>query len=126
MQKNIDIEAFDHEMLMQSASFLKDDFAIAVEEYLEDATSYIAIMRDGFKTDNPKMVARGSHPLKSNSVSFGLIAVSQLAEIINKEAREECLKPLAHEMFPLLQKAFDYAKVKLRDASRKYSNESGI
>lgn len=105
-----DLEAFDVHALEQTASFLKQELEIAIEEYLEDAAAYIRDIKEGLENGDAEKVARGSHPLKSNSRGFGLTAVSQIAETINTRARkvlsgEEVLEPIK-SLLPLLQQAF--------------------
>lgn len=117
------LDSFDAQALEQSAALLKDDLLIAVEEYLEDAAAYIRDIREGLEDGNAEKVARGSHPLKSNSKGFGLMAVSRIAESINalaeKAKRKEGTLESAGFMLPSLQEAFYKAEKHLRDMLRK-------
>lgn len=115
-----DPKLIDFQILEQSASLLKGEFAIAIDEYLEDAAAYIRDIKEGLENNDPLQVARGSHPLKSNSRSFGLMAVSDLAETINRSSREGQLEPIK-SMLPLLQRAFQHAE----DVLRKFVKRAG-
>lgn len=90
MEKKADdasIEAYDFDVLEQTIFLLKDEFEIAVDEYLEDAAAYIKEIRQGIISNNSEKTAKASHPLKSNSEGFGLKAVAQLAREINSKSR---------------------------------------
>ncbi|MDB2683204.1 response regulator [Alphaproteobacteria bacterium] len=103
MQENpqdFDLEAFDEQIFEQSAKLLKDELEIAIEEYLEDAAAYIRDIEAGVEESDPDKAQRGSHPLKSNSKGFGLIAVAEIAEAIhtacmNTEDKDEALQKTA-------------------------------
>lgn len=82
-----DTNAFDYNILEQTIYLLKNEFEIAVDEYLEDAAAYIKEIRQGVIDKNPAKVAKASHPLKSNSEGFGLKAVAQIAREINAKSR---------------------------------------
>ncbi|MEZ5918966.1 MAG: response regulator [Alphaproteobacteria bacterium] len=112
-----DLDSIDMDVLEQAASLLKDELAIAIDEYLEDAAAYIRDIREGLADGDTEKTARGSHPLKSNSKSFGLIAVSTFAEQINKQARNGDLENAA-PLLPLLQDALNRAEKKLREFIR--------
>lgn len=113
-----DLNAFDEQALEQSAALFKDELAIAVDEYLEDAAAYIRDICAGLENDDAEMAARGSHPLKSNSKGFGLKAVSEIAESINKQARAGDLETV-RSLLPKLQEAFHRAEKKLRETIRR-------
>ncbi|MCB1652179.1 MAG: response regulator [Alphaproteobacteria bacterium] len=113
--RDFDLDAFDMQMLEQSAALLKEDLPVAVEEYLEDAAAYIRDIKDGLESDDAEKTARGSHPLKSNSKNFGLSAVSQIAEAVNMLARQDDLDS-ARPLLAQLQSAFNRAERKLRAA----------
>lgn len=106
------VDTFDMQILEQTAALLKDELAIAVEEYLEDAASYIRDIREGLEASDADKAARGSHPLKSNSKSFGLTSVSQISEAINAQARAGDMETVK-TLLPQLQQAFDIAERKL-------------
>lgn len=115
---DINPDALDMSTLEQTAALLKGEFAIAVDEYLEDTAAYIRNIVEGFEAGDAEKVARASHPLKSNSKGFGLTAVSQIAEAINDRARHgdlEASAPLA----PQLQEAFRRAEKILRAMVRR-------
>jgi len=114
---NFDMDAFDMQALEQSAGLLKDELPIAVEEYLEDAVAYIKEIEEGLAAGDPDKVTNGSHPLKSNSKGFGLVAVSEIAEAINNSARQGELA-VVHTLCPQLQEAFKRAEKKLYSAIR--------
>lgn len=116
--KTFDLDAFDAQALEQSMALLKGEFEIAVDEYLEDAAAYIRDIREGLTSGDADKAARGSHPLKSNSKGFGLMAVSQIAEAINHEAKSGNLE-LLESLLPQLQEAFHRAEKKLRDMIRR-------
>lgn len=113
-QTKFDLDAFDLQMLEQSAALLKDELAIAVDEYLEDAAAYIRDIRAGLESGDAEKAARGSHPLKSNSKGFGLTAVSQIAEAINEKTRAGQLDGV-ESLLPQLQEAFHRAEKKLHE-----------
>ena len=77
------LDSFDDEAFTQTRTLLKSELGEAIEEYLEDAWAYIRDIEDGIRTQNFEKVARGSHPLKSNSKGFGLSAVCDIAEALN-------------------------------------------
>ena len=109
-----DLEEFDLEALDNSAALLKSELTVAIDEYLEDAASYIREIQSGLENNNAEMAAKGSHPLKSNSRSFGLITVSRIAEAINTITRSGSLAGV-DQLLPQLQQAFHIAEKKLRD-----------
>lgn len=109
-----DMNAFDNQTLEQTAALLKSDFGIAVEEYLEDAAAYIADITQGIQSGDADKAARGSHPLKSNSKGFGLTTLSDVAESINKEARNGNIEMLGI-LLPYLHEAFRKSEEKLND-----------
>lgn len=113
-------QKFDSKILMQTASLLKNEFPIAIEEYLEDAADYIREIQNGLEKNNPEQITRGAHPLKSNSRSFGLIALAEYAEEINNLARTAHINQNATNailsLFPRLQQAFYSAEKYLRSA----------
>ncbi len=76
-------KSFDEDIFYQTSSLLKDELAIAIDEYLEDAVSYIRGIEQGISDENISIIARNSHTLKSNSKNFGLMAVSHAASNIN-------------------------------------------
>ncbi len=108
------LDHFDLQALEQCVSLLKNEFPIAVDEYLEDAAAYIRDIKDGLKNGNAEKAARGSHPLKSNSKGFGLMAVSQLAEAINTITRAGSLDGV-EALLSQLEDAFSLAEKKLRE-----------
>lgn len=112
--KSFNLDAFDLQTLEQSAALLKEEFPIAIEEYLEDASAYIRDIREGLENGDPEKAARGSHPLKSNSKSFGLTAVSEIAEAINTNTRKGDLES-TKTLLPRLEEAFKRAEKKLRE-----------
>lgn len=116
--QKFDLDAIDQTILEEARKILRDGFAETIDEYLEDAASYIREIKSGMNEANSDKVARASHPLKSNSKGFGLMAVSKLAEIINHtamDAREGKgdLKS-AEPLVPQLEEALDRAERKLR------------
>lgn len=113
-----DVEAFDVKALEEVANLLKDELPIAIDEYLEDAASYIRDIQQGLDEKNADMAARGSHPLKSNSKGFGLITVSQIAEAINTHARNGDIDPLS-TLVPQLKNAFHTAEKKLHESVKR-------
>ena len=113
-QTGFDLDAFDMQALEQSIALLKNEIAIAVDEYLEDAAAYIRDIREGVESGDAEKAACGSHPLKSNSKGFGLTAVSQLAEAINTKTRNGDLNGVA-DLLGQLQEAFKRAEKKLRE-----------
>ncbi len=118
--KNYDLEMFDHYALNQAASILKEEFAIAVDEYLSDAASYIRAIRKGLEDEDFRAMEKASHPLKSNSKSFGLTSVSEVAESINiitRDAVKTKAKLLSlMPLVPMLEEAFKTAEGRLRMA----------
>jgi two-component system, sensor histidine kinase and response regulator len=112
-----DIDAFDAAAFEQTVLLLREDLPIAVEEFLEDAAAYIREIREGLEGGDTEKAARGSHPLKSNSKSFGLTSVSRIAEAINTAVRQGDLK-IAVPLLPQLQEAFHRAERKLREAAK--------
>lgn len=117
-KKDFDLDAFDLQALEQSATLLKEELAIAVDEYLEDAAAYIRDIKDGLDNGDAEKAARGSHPLKSNSKGFGLTTVSQIAEAINKQTRDGGNLEGVESLLAQLQEAFKRAEKKLRDTIR--------
>lgn len=113
-EEKFDLDAIDIQALEQTAALLKDELAVAVEEYLEDAAGYIRNIQEGLESGNPEKAARGSHPLKSNSKGFGLTAVSQISEAINNNAREGDIENL-ESLLVQLQDAFVRAEQKLQE-----------
>jgi HPt (histidine-containing phosphotransfer) domain-containing protein len=115
----IDLDAFDAQALDQMAALLKGDLGVTVEEYLEDAAAYIRDIKAGLQENDARKVARGSHPLKSNSKGLGLTAVSQVATSINvlaeKAAKTGGNLETAGALVPQLQKALEKAEKRLRD-----------
>lgn len=114
-ERHFDLEAFDMQTLEQAAALLKNELPIAIEEYLEDAAAYIQDIREGVENGDAEKAAHGSHPLKSNSKSFGLIAVSQIAEAINEISRKGSLDGV-ESYLAQLQDAFNNAEKKLQQA----------
>lgn len=113
--KNSSEIIFDNIAFQQSASLLKDELGIAVEEYLEDASAYIKDIYDGLQKDDMRKVARGSHPLKSNSKGFGLNALSKIAEDINIAAEKGILEKV-NDLFPQLKEVFRQSEKELKAA----------
>lgn len=102
---NRKIDNFDQVQFDQSASLLRDELPIAIDEYIEDAASYIREIRNGIKENSCEKTARGSHPLKSNSKGFGLLSVAYLAEEINVASRTGEMDEVKM-LFPFLEQAF--------------------
>lgn len=119
----LDIDAFDNDAFEQTAALLKDELVIAVKEYLEDAARYIGTIQDGVANDDLHVTAQGSHPLKSNSKGFGLIAVASLAEAINKNAREEDMQSVKN-VLPQLEQAFQRGEARLYEALKKHNDDN--
>lgn len=116
-KETFDLDAFDANAFEQTASLLKAELPVAVEEYLEDAAAYIRDARAGLEAGSAEKIARASHPLKSNSKGFGLISVSQIAGAINDAARKNDFATV--ELFlPQLLNAFQRAEKKLREIIR--------
>lgn len=117
-QKPVDLKEFDEEIFEQTKALLKEELEIAIEEYLEDAVAYIRDIEAGIKKQIFTDIARGSHPLKSNSKGFGLLAVSTLAEKINMLAEQgaQTNQTMHHIklLFQQLKKAFDYGEKRLQ------------
>lgn len=86
---NFDLDLFEESVFEHTANLLKDELEIAIDEFCEDAIAYIRKIETGLKEQELEKIARGSHPLKSNSRGFGLLSVSQIAESINYLA-EHC------------------------------------
>jgi CheY-like chemotaxis protein len=115
---NFNLDEFNMGILKETKALLKGSFVETVNEYLEDATAYIAGISQGLAENDKTKVAKSSHPLKSNSKGFGLMAVAALAETINLAA----LKAIesggtldsAHNLLPQLLEAFERAEKKLR------------
>lgn len=113
IKTSINLDDFDNDSLEEIASLLKDELSVAIDEYLEDAAAYIHDIKQGFDNNDLDQIAKASHPLKSNSKSFGLIAVSQLAESINDLARQKEDRTEFQPLLPQLEDAFKRAKTKL-------------
>ncbi|MCC7305669.1 MAG: response regulator [Alphaproteobacteria bacterium] len=115
---DFDLDEFDEVLLEQTAQLLKNEMAVAFDEYVEDALSYMRQIQQGLEKNDPAKAAKGSHPLKSNSKGFGLMAVSRLAEAINNISRKAEKKEgdlqVARRLFPQLQQAFHRGEQRLR------------
>lgn len=120
-----DPDRFDNDIFVQTARLLKDDIAIAIEEYLEDAASYIRQIEQGMQNSDLEPITRGSHPLKSNSRGFGLSALADIAEEINticedKTSAEGNRIKAAKALLPKLQVAFSIGERNLKQALKSY------
>jgi CheY-like chemotaxis protein len=118
-EEGFDLEDFDEQALGQVVMLLKDELSIAIDEYLEDAAAYIRDIKKGLQERDPEQTARGSHPLKSNSKSVGLIAVSKIATAINTEAMNGKLERV-ETLLPQLEEAFSLGEKKLRSTVKCY------
>lgn len=114
-----DLDNFDKSLLDQTAGLLKDELVVAVDEFVEDATAYVRGIRAGQDSGDMEEVARNSHPLKSNSRSFGLVAVSHISEVINKAALENDAITVS-TLVPKLEDAFQRAENILQNALKQY------
>jgi two-component system, sensor histidine kinase and response regulator len=119
LQDRVDysIDEFDDMAFRQAASILKDDIAIAIEEYLEDARSYLTSIQKGISSGDIKKIEKASHPLKSSSRSFGLSSVSCVAERINMLSRhssdpQKDLKDISR-LYQTLEKSYAAAEARL-------------
>lgn len=116
------LDEFDEVLFAQASRLLKEDLLIALDEYFEDAAAYIGEIENGVETGDIEKVLRGSHPLKSNSKSFGLLSVSRFATDINEECerRGEEKDVLSHvsDLLPLLKESFAIGEKKIKGALR--------
>jgi len=115
---NTEFQIFDHDSFQETADLLRDDIGIAVEEFLQDASAYIADIHNGIQSQTREQVVRSSHTLKSNSKSFGFTAVAQISEMINDIMRHDGSDAnfkTAMILSDSLQKAFYIAEQKLKD-----------
>lgn len=116
------LDAFDPKAFGETLSLLKNELPLAIDEYLEDAAEYISRIHQGLEENDSEKVARGSHPLKSSSRSFGLVAMAQIAEAINNHAKlamnaQTDLSPVS-DMLTQLKEAFRRAHIRLCDIRR--------
>ncbi len=119
---NWDIHEFDQGFFDQSALLLKNDLVVAVDEYLEDAVDYIRKIEKGLNAPDITEIARGSHPLKSNSKAFGLIAVANIAQAINSasenvEDEAQALQQVK-ALLKDLKEAFSIGEKKLKEKAK--------
>lgn len=113
------IQIFDSAAFQETAGLLKEELAVAIDEFLEDAVAYIADIESGMSQKDAQKVSAASHTLKSNSKSFGFVAVlhisQSLNDLIHDGASEEDFK--SAEVFAAgLRKAFRASEKKLREA----------
>ncbi len=118
MPANFNLDEFNMAILKDTKTLLKNNFAETVQEYLEDAATYTNRISEGLSEANAEKIAKASHPLKSNSKGFGLMAVAGLAEAINLAGLKAMdgggtLEPVA-SLLPQLQDALERASKKLR------------
>ncbi len=123
----IELDAFDEEVFEQAALLLKGELPVAIEEYLEDAAAYIREIDNGLRELNLNKTARGAHPLKSNSKSFGLMAVSKIAEEINltclEYEDEDSALNKVQDLAIQLKEAFAIGERKLSKVARQRHEE---
>lgn len=120
--RQFDLEDFDVELFEQTALLLKDELPIALEEYFEDAAAYIRSIESGIKEHDVTKIIRGSHPLKSNSKGFGLMAVSNIAEAINtgceQADHDDAALQIAQSLIAQLKQAFSLGEDSIKHELR--------
>lgn len=118
-----DLDALDPAALQEVKNLLRGGFSSMVDEYLEDAQTYINTIREGLEKNDLNKIERGSHPLKSNSKGLGLTAVAAIATAINLQARESAKNggsvEFARSLLPQLEEALKRASKTLRAEAKK-------
>ncbi|MCK6419166.1 MAG: response regulator [Alphaproteobacteria bacterium] len=116
-------DVFDDTALHEAKVILRDDFMIAIQEYLEDAAAYIKEIREGLQQKDWKKIERGAHPLKSNSKCFGLLGLATAAQTLNDLAREQHHDDEsfsdAQRLLNCLQQAFTHGEKRLQASIKK-------
>lgn len=116
------IDAVDINALREAQLILGETFQIAIEEYLEDAAAYIRDSKEGCDHKDWNKIERGTHPLKSNSKSFGLMGLAEAAQSLHDLARQnnknEDAFAHAHQLLDWLQQAFKRGEKHLRSYAR--------
>ncbi len=125
------LNEFDEHSYQQTEDLLKHEIDIAIEEFLEDAEKYINSIREGLRNQDVQKAAQASHPLKSNSKSFGLLSVAHLAEAINAicertENAQVAIKT-SGMLLPKLEDAFLYGAqiLKSKNTEQQKSKAAG-
>lgn len=118
IRQSYDTDQFDIKLFSEARDILKDGFVETIEDYLEDAASYIREIKNGINTKDYQKIRSGSHPLKSNSKGLGLVSVSKIAEAINHLAQENSVNAPFEDFIPLvesLEVAFEKAEKRMKD-----------
>lgn len=111
-------DLFDTKIFQEARDILKGGFLETIEDYLEDAASYIREIKLGVENHDYQKIRAGSHPLKSNSKGLGLISVSKIAEAINQLAQESAANTPFNAFLPLvknLDTAFEKAEKRIKE-----------
>jgi len=64
-----------------------DAMGTLVEKYHSQSATYVSEIREGIAAGDAERVARAAHPLKSSSKQLGAMQISELARIIELEAK---------------------------------------
>ena len=78
---------FDHHMFLEMKTLMKDKFAMVLDEYNEDAQSYIHRIKSAMGHSDVETVAACAHPLKSSSMALGFIGLGTIAKDIEETAK---------------------------------------
>jgi histidine phosphotransfer protein HptB len=113
-EKTIDLGTFQALQESAGADFVKE----LVDTFLEDAPNMLRDLRTAIDARDPDRFRRAAHSLKSNSNTFGAVALGAIARELEVDGLEQALSRGADPLGRLLQ---EYSRVaeslkELRDA----------
>ena len=78
----------DPEIFMEAKTMLNDKFDELLFCYQEDTKSYLQEMDAAFKNQKLSIIIEHSHLIKSSSRQIGFLIMGDVAEILEKKARD--------------------------------------
>ena len=82
-----DATSLDINALMQLRDMMEEDFIQVIEAYLIDTPARLSDISDGIAGQDPELVGRAAHSLKSTSQTVGAIMLARTAERLEDHVR---------------------------------------
>lgn len=81
------MELLDNAAIADAKAIMKDKYQIMIGYFLEDAETYLNLIKTGLNSNDMRAITMPSHTLKSSSRQMGAARLSMLA----REVEEICL-----------------------------------
>lgn len=102
----------DVDMFNKSKNTFGSDFPNLIEVFLSDTEEQLKLLQQEIKNGRPTQIAEIAHQLKSSSVTFGAMSISQTARLMESTGKQNSLERM-DELYAELASDFEKMKAML-------------